>query len=195
MLAILTTGTALGGTRGEAQPRRSNDLQISEPLLRLGSAMRTTRPTTGLTFAFSQLRTHSSDMVGPRLRLLDDSHPADPFVALDRRKVIPFCEQVWLGRQDLSHVWRHFVQYAGGDLCDLGGAARWERRLRGCPRRLAPACGGSVDLAGLSTGVRLLHAPILCIRLDQGAPTEHWFAIASRCSASVPQQPPRTRNP
>ena len=103
--------------------RSGHVLLISKPLSRLGSAMRTTGPTTGLSFAFSQLRTHSPDMFGPRLRLLDNGDPADPLVALEWRKVIPLREEIHVRHQGLSQVVGNFVHRTSGDLCDLLDAA------------------------------------------------------------------------
>lgn len=81
--------------------------------------MWTARPTAGSTLAFFQLRADSLDMLRPRLRPLDRRRPADPFVASQRRQVVPPFENVRVGTQRSSQISRHSVHGAGRDSFSL----------------------------------------------------------------------------
>ena len=73
------------------------------------------RPAAGLPFSFFQFFNHTDNMLYPRFAFFDDGNPANPFVALNRRKIIPFHKNVRFGCQCFLHITRHFMQDAIGN--------------------------------------------------------------------------------
>jgi hypothetical protein len=140
----------------------------SKPLSRLGPSMGTARPAAGLTLAFVELRAHSPDVVGPRLRLLDDGRPADPFVTLDGCEVVPASEQAFVGGQRGSHVFRHVVQHASSDSRARGRAAG--EVLRSCVVLLAraspPPCGSGRPHDRATLALRVTRSSSSCAKVS-----------------------------
>ena len=76
---------------------------------RLVSPMDAADPTTRPAHSFDKFRDHPPHMILPRLRRLDRYRPADPFVARERRDVLPFGERfLQIGGQCMYGSRRHF---------------------------------------------------------------------------------------
>jgi hypothetical protein len=92
--------------------RRSRALARSflEPLLRAGSAMRTSRPPTGTAFARLKLVERALDSADTRCFLSGRDYPTGPFVARQRRQIRPSRSRHRLRVERPAQVDRGFVQ-------------------------------------------------------------------------------------
>ena len=88
---------------------RSRNLHVS----RL-NPMRATGPTARPAHAFFQLRLHPLHVLLPGFRFLHRDHPADPFIARQRRNVLPSRQRRRISDQRLPQIRRHFVHHAAG---------------------------------------------------------------------------------
>ena len=49
-------------------------------------------------------------------QLLDGDHPADPFIARERRNIFPLCARGGIGDEGFSQIGREVMDHAGGEL-------------------------------------------------------------------------------
>ena len=75
----------------------ASDCQLAgNPLI---SSMRATRPAARSTHSFLKLRARSLDVLLSGFRFLAGKRPADPFVARERRNVLPNRVRRWVGTE------------------------------------------------------------------------------------------------
>jgi hypothetical protein len=90
--------TQSGRSRGIRSP-------ISDQVwIALISTMRTARPTTGPPLFFSEAGTAPIDPASPCFSLFGRLDPTDPFIARERRNVLPRLQRFCVGGQCLSQV-------------------------------------------------------------------------------------------
>jgi RNA polymerase sigma-70 factor, ECF subfamily len=66
------------------------------------SAVRTAWPATRPPHSFLEFRAYPLNVLPSRFRFLDSDNPADPFVARERRNILPFCSRNRIGNESLS---------------------------------------------------------------------------------------------
>ena len=74
--------------------------------------MRTARPTTGSSLSVSEAGTAPFDPVSPCFRLFGRLDPANPFIARQRRNVLPRLQRFCVGGKCLFQVRRQVVDHA-----------------------------------------------------------------------------------
>ena len=70
-------------------------------------------PAAWTALSFQEFGDRSLDMLFSGLLFFDRCYPADPFVARERRQVIPFFQRARIGSQSLPHVCGHGMRYSG----------------------------------------------------------------------------------
>ena len=105
-----------------------------------GSAMRAPRPTTGTALAFAEVGAAPIDALAPGLRLLCGLDPADPFVAGERRYILPRRERVRIALQRVFEITGEFMDDPAGDLSPV--SHRQPRRAHARPKSLPDRARG-----------------------------------------------------
>ena len=78
--------------------------------------MRTAGPAAGLSLSIPKIPDHPLNVRCPCFSFLDDRHPANPLVALNGSKLVPFFNDGVVRCKRFLHVVRQFVQDAAGNL-------------------------------------------------------------------------------
>jgi hypothetical protein len=92
-----------------------SNFKFLKPFFCIRFPVRTSGPATRLPFSVLQIFQHPFNMFYSRFTFFYDGNPADPFIALNRREVIPFHHIVGIGCQCFLHITRHLMQNTIGN--------------------------------------------------------------------------------